>query len=178
LRPTPGVLAGVLGQINPTLWLNLRRSWEALNNRWQQQVLNYSRQNQFDLLKQLGVSQPDWTALGQLSAAVIASLGLFGAAWSLWQRHRPQDAWSRQRGQVLRELQALGLREAAPHQSPGAWAQLLQERFGEAAEPAARLLREQEAARYGRSASAQPPRWRERRRWLAAFRAACRPCRG
>ncbi|MCV2365291.1 DUF3488 and transglutaminase-like domain-containing protein [Paucibacter sp. DJ1R-11] len=177
LRPAPGVLAGALGQINPTLWLNLRRSWEALNNRWQQQVLNYSRQKQFDLLKQLGVSQPDWTALGQLSAAVIASLGLFGAAWSLWQRHRPQDAWSRQRGQVLRELQALGLREAAPHQSPGAWAQLLHARFGAAAEPAACLLREQEAARYGRSASTQAPGWRERRRWLAAFREACQPCR-
>ena len=178
LRPPPGLLANALGQINPTLWLNLRRGWELLNNRWQQQVLNYSRQNQFDLLKQLGVSQPDWAALGQLSAGVIAALGLLGAAWSLWQRHRPQDAWSRQRGQVLRELHALDLVEAAPHQAPGTWAQMLRARFGARAEPAAGLLLAQELARYGRGAEAQTAGWRERRRWLQAFRSACQQCRG
>jgi hypothetical protein len=184
LRPAPGVLAGAFegafGQINPQLWLSMRRGWEVLENRWQQSVLNYSRQSQFDLLKSAGFTAPDWSLLGQVSATLIALAALAGGAWSHW-RARPHDAWSRQRARILRELWGWGLSEAGAHQGPRRWAELLQTRHGEAAEPAAGMLLALEAARYGppspgHQRSALVKSW-ARRRWLRDFRAAGRMLR-
>ena len=173
LRPVSTGLAGALEGLNPNLWSGLRRGWESLNNRWQQLVLNYSRQNQFDLLKRMGFAQPDWLALGQLSAGLILLLALGGGAWTLWQA-RPHDAWSRQRGRLLQELQRMGV-AATASQGPGQWAQLLRERHGAAAEPAARLLLALERSRYAPEAAAL--NWQGRRRWLGEFRAAGRMLR-
>lgn len=148
LRPEPGVL----GQINPTLWRALRNGWETLNNRWQQLVLNYSRQNQFDLLKRLGFSQPDWTALGQALAGVILVLAMAGAAWVRWSS-RPHDAWSRQRARITALLRRAGV-ELAAHESPAAWARSLRRQHGQKAEPAAQWLERLERARYAPDAPA------------------------
>ena len=52
LAPQPGFVAGALDAMSPELFAQLRSAWEALNNRWNQWVLNYSRGQQFDLLKQ------------------------------------------------------------------------------------------------------------------------------
>lgn len=169
LRPAPGALA----RFGPSFWPSVRQGWEALNNRWQQLVLSYSRQSQFDLLKRLGFAAPDWAQLGQLSAGLIAALGLLGSAWTLL-RARPHDAWTRQRARVLRELRAWQV-EAAEHQAPSRWARLLLERHGARAEAAAGLLQELEQARY--RADAAPQGWRGRRRWWRAFRAAGRMLR-
>ncbi len=169
LRPAPSTLE----KLSPKLWTGIRQGWETVNNRWQQLVLNYSRQNQFDLMKRLGVAQPDWSTLGQVSAVVIALLTVAGGLWSLWQS-RPHDAWSRLRAALLRELQALGV-EAAAHQAPSRWAALLRVRYGGAAAEAAGLLESLEHARYGRNGDEAG--WRERRRWLKAFRAAGRMLR-
>ncbi|MFG6466649.1 transglutaminase TgpA family protein [Roseateles sp. BYS87W] len=162
LRPEPGVL----GQLNPTLWRALRQGWETVNNRWQQLVLNYSRQNQFDLLKQLGFSQPDWTALGQALAGVILAGALAGAGWIRWSS-QPHDAWSRQRARIQRLLLRAGVTVAA-HEGPAAWARALRQQHGQKAEPAAQWLEQLERARYARDT--QPPRW-------AAFRQAARMLR-
>jgi len=162
LRPAPGVI----GQFNPTLWRALRSGWETVNNRWQQLVLNYSRENQFDLLKRLGFERPDWTALGQALAGVILVLALAGAAWIRWSS-RPHDAWSRQRGRILALLTEAGV--ALPtHEGPAAWARALRARHGQRAEPAAQWLERLERARYAAD-SAEPP-WRE-------FRTAARMLR-
>lgn len=171
LRPAPSALE----QLSPALWTQLRQGWEILDNRWQQLVLNYSRQDQFDLLKRLGFSQPDWSALGQVGAGVIALLTLVGSAWTLRQA-RPHDAWSRQRAAVLRELRALGV-PAAAHQAPARWAALLDERFGARAAPAGSLLRSLELQRYAPAQATTAPGWRERRRWLREFRSVGRMLR-
>lgn len=162
LRPEPGVL----GQFNPTLWRAVRGSWETLNNRWQQLVLNYSRQNQFDLLKSLGFSQPDWTALGQAMAGVILVLALGGVGWIRWSS-RPHDAWTRQRARITAHLARAGVAVPA-HESPAAWAHRLRRQHGHKAEPAAQWLEALERSRY--AASAAVPVWRE-------FRAAARMLR-
>ncbi|MCV2358954.1 DUF3488 and transglutaminase-like domain-containing protein [Paucibacter sp. TC2R-5] len=199
LRPPPGVFAGAfqgaLGQISPQLWLSLRRGWEVLENRWQQGVLNYSRQSQFDLLKSAGFAAPDWTLLGQVSAGLIALATLLGTVWSHW-RARPHDEWRRQSGRILRELRRWGLDEAGLHQGPRRWAELLSQRHGAAADQAARMLLALEAARYGRRAEGRQADGRQaegrrpakladkmakawaRRRWLRDFRAAGRMLRG
>lgn len=162
LQPQPGVI----GQLNPTLWRALRNGWETVNNRWQQLVLNYSRQSQFDLLKKLGVQRPDWPALGQALAGVILLLALASAAWIRWSS-RPHDAWSRQRARIVALLARTGVALPA-HESPAAWARALRRQFGSKAEPAAQWLEKLERSRY--AADAMAPSWAE-------FRAATRMLR-
>jgi len=174
LRPPPGPLAGALGQVNPALWLQMRRAWETINNRWQQAVLGYSRSDQFDLLKRLGWSAPDWSALGQLSAGLIALIAAAGGLWASWQA-RPHDAWSRQRQWLMARLARLGI-AAQAHQGLRQWAELLMARHGSAAAPLAELLLELERSRY---AAAPAPalgllaRWR----WQREFTRAAAPLR-
>ena len=172
LRPQPGAY-NVLGQLSPALWRNLRGGWEALNNRWQQAVLNYSRQNQFDLLKSIGFSQPDWTALGQAMAGVIFAMSLVSLGWMRWSS-RPHDAWSRQRARVLTELRRLGL-PATEMQSPQAWAELANHRFGSQADALVDALQQLQRHRYAPPTGPQQPGWH--RRHLAQLRSACRTLR-
>ena len=58
LAPQPGFVAGTLDAMSPQLFARLRGSWEAINNRWNQWILNYSRGQQFDVLKQIGFASP------------------------------------------------------------------------------------------------------------------------
>ncbi|MDR7267885.1 transglutaminase-like putative cysteine protease/uncharacterized membrane protein YhaH (DUF805 family) [Pelomonas saccharophila] len=162
LRPQPGVI----GQINPTLWRAMRNGWETVNNRWQQLVLNYSRENQFDLLKKMGFERGDWTSLGQVLAGVILALAVAGAAWIRWSS-RPHDAWSRQRARIAALLARAGVSIPA-HESPAAWARALRRQHGQKAEPAAQWLEKLERSRYAPGAPA--PAWGE-------FRTAARMLR-
>ncbi|MDC8786985.1 transglutaminase family protein [Roseateles koreensis] len=176
LQAPMGALGSALGQLNPDLWQGLhalQQGWEAVNNRWQQQVLNYSRQSQFDLLRAVGVSAPDWLALGQVSAALIGLLTLAGGTWTLWHQ-RPHDAWSRQRAQIIKALRRCGV-AAQAHQGPRQWAALLQQAHGAAAGPAQHLLLELERSRYGAHALVQ--HWRARLRWRRAFWQSLAPLR-
>ncbi len=152
LQPQPGVI----GQFNPTLWRAMRNGWETINNRWQQLVLNYSRENQFDLLKKFGMEQPDWTSLGQAIAAVILALALASAAWIRWSA-RPHDAWSRQRARILALLARAGV-IAPVHESPAAWARALRRHHGQKADLAAQWLEQLERSRY---AAGPTPHWKE-----------------
>lgn len=180
LRPAPGALANALGGVGRTLLPLLREQWETLNNRWQQLVLNYSRSDQFDLLKTLGWSAPDWQALGELAAGLIALAASAASAWTVWQS-RPHDAWSTLRAAVLRELRRAGV-AAAAHQSPRQWAALLEARHGTRAAALSRLLLALEAARYARpdTRAASPLNaaglagWWARRRWRGELRRAGR----
>jgi transglutaminase-like putative cysteine protease len=181
----PGALAQALGGVGRTLWPLLREQWETLNHRWQELVLNYSRQQQFDLLKSLGWTTPDWRALGQLSAMLIALAVGLASAWMLWHA-RPREAWTWLRDRLLRDLHAMGLLDAAAHQSPGQWAALLQARHGARSEPLQALLLSLEAARYGRPeiraqlTLIQPglAGWLQGRRFLSHWRRARRAYAG
>ena len=163
LRPEPGVL----GQLNPTLWRAVRGGWETINNRWQQLVLNYSRQNQFDLLKRLGFEQPDWTGLGQALATVILVLALGGVGWIRWSS-RPHDAWSRLRERIQALLARHGTVLPA-HEGPAAWARRLRAQHGARAEAAAQWLERLEQSRYAAGAAA--PAWADLRAAARMLRA-------
>jgi hypothetical protein len=151
----------------------MRSGWETVNNRWQQLVLNYSRENQFDLLKKIGFERPDWTGLGQAIAGVILVFALSATAWIRWST-RPHDAWSRQRAAILAELRRLGL-DVNDAQSPLRWAAQARERFGPRADALAALLAALDARRYGPQAAAmrksEQRAWR--RAWQASLRTAC-----
>lgn len=166
LRPAPGALE----RFSPAVWPAVRGLWERMDNRWQQLILNYSRQDQFDLLKRMGVAQPDWIALGRAGALVIGVIALGSAGLIVWQR-RPHDAWSRQRAAVLSMLRGLGLPSAA-HESPLRWAEQVRQHFGTPGHELAALLMSLEQSRY--APEAPPWGWRESVAWRHRLRVAGR----
>ena len=132
--------------VNPELWRRLRNQWEALNNAWNQWVLNYSRGRQLDLLKQLGFRSPSWQDLSLLLIGLIVAAATAGAAWAWWERQR-QDPWVRAYHQMQAHLAAAGVR-SGPHVPPGTLARLVVQRYGAQAEAVAQLLHRMEALRY------------------------------
>ena len=94
LQAPQGAVATAMVQLNPALLAQLRATWEAANNRWNQWVLNYTQDRQFELLGKLGFQSPSWTDLGAVVAGLIATVGLLGAAWSWWDRQQ-HDPWLR-----------------------------------------------------------------------------------
>jgi hypothetical protein len=140
------------------LQAQLRAGWEALNNRWNQWVLNYSRTQQFDLLQSLGIRSPDWQSLGLVLLGLLVSGALAGAAWALWDRHR-QDPWLRLQSQVRDALAPLGV-QALPHDPPRRLAARVRERLGDRSDLLAYELDALDRARYGPKARRKPdPSW-------------------
>ena len=58
--------------------LQLRAVWDAVNNTWNQKMLNYTQAKQLDLLKNLGFSSPSWADLSYVLIAIIVSCQLTG----------------------------------------------------------------------------------------------------
>jgi protein-glutamine gamma-glutamyltransferase len=154
LQPPPGVVAGALGTVSPALLARLRDGWEAINNRWNQWVLNYSRGQQFDLLERLGWRSPSWEDLALLLTAALSSLALAGAAWAWWDRHRV-DPWTRQRAALLVALGRLGI-TAGLSDPPRALARKVRAHCGGEGEALAQLLERLEQQRFGREARRVP----------------------
>jgi len=158
LEPQPGLVAGALRTVSPELMLQLRASWEALNNSWNQWVLNYSRAQQFDLLQRLGFHSPDWYTLGLIVLGLAVAAALSGVAWALWDRYR-QDPWQRLQTRVRDVLAPLGV-QARLHDTPRRLAQMVRDRLGERSDLLAYELDALDRARYGRDARRRPdPAW-------------------
>lgn len=117
LTPPRGAIANaILGSVNPALAINLRAAWDAVNNRWNQWVLNYTQTKQLDLLKNIGFNEPNWQDLIYVLCALVIAASLGGAAWSAWERHQ-QDPWLRLLQQALARLRAAGIR-LTPNSTP------------------------------------------------------------
>jgi len=164
LVANPGVLRGAVDALDPALWRRLRELSERIDLRWQQWVLGYERQQQFQLLEKLGFSAPDWHTLGHVAAGLMAALALM--AW-IWQRlqGRPRNPWQRRLEQVHLLLGRAGW-QLPRHAAPLRWAEALRE--AHAPEPVVHALLVLEQWRYGPEADATTgwrARWREARRW-------------
>ena len=146
LAPPAGVFASVIDSVSPTLAQNLRALWDAVNNRWNQWVLNYTQSRQFELLRNLGFNAPSREDLGYLLIALVVAASLAAAAWSWWDQ-RQHDPWLRTLERVRGRLRALGLPLAASA-PPRTIAAAASQRFGNAAAPLADWLLRLEALRY------------------------------
>lgn len=152
LRPTPGPVAAALDAIAPRFAVvNLRLMWEALNNRWNQWVLNYTQSRQLDLLRSLGFQSPSWQHLGYLLAGTVTLASLLGAAVSLWQRRRV-DPWLALLAEARTALARRGVAVSA-QATPRELAQAARQRWGSAAQALCDWLMRLEALRYAGSAS-------------------------
>ena len=171
-RRSPGFVAGALDAMSPELFASLRSGWEAINNRWNQWVLNY-------------IARPA-ARPAEAPRLRLAELGRPGAAadrraerrWRSPARPGPGGTGTASiRGCASssgckRALRALGV-AAAPHDAPRALAARVRERLG-AARRAARgaLLDALELQRYSRARGE-----RARRRADARFAAEARRLR-
>jgi transglutaminase-like putative cysteine protease len=110
-------IAQALGAVSPQFTLNLRASWEAMNNRWNQWVLNYTQAKQLNLLRNIGFESPGWEDLSTVLIGIIVAVSLCGAVWTLWER-RQRDPWLRLLHDATHQLRRAGLGLAAlPAQS-------------------------------------------------------------
>lgn len=150
----PGLMAGALNSVNPEILASLRDGWEAMNNRWNQWVLSYSRGSQFDLLQRIGFSAPGWEDLAMLLIGAFGVLTLTGAAWAWWDRHHT-DPWVRQLDRLRAELERMDIRAAA-HEPPRTLAQRVRGQLGESGEPLAAVLDRIDEQRYGRGGATHP----------------------
>ena len=116
LQSPPGLIGGaLLGTVNPAFALQVRAMWDAMNNGWNQWVLNYTEGKQLNLLSQLGFESPSWEDLIYVLAALLASASLAGVGWTVWQRQR-HDPWLRLLSEAEFRLAAMGIK--LPAQCP------------------------------------------------------------
>ena len=148
LQAPRGVIASAFGSVSPNLAAGLRSAWEALNNSWNQWVLNYTQSKQLDMLKNLGFTTPSWEDLSYVLLALVVALALTGAAWTLWER-RQHDPWLRLLMRVRKRLAHAGI-ELPPTTPPRQIATVVTQRFGEPGRAMADWLLKLENQRYAR----------------------------
>lgn len=170
LAPAPGLVAGALGTMDPELLASLRARWEAVNNRWNQWVLNYSRQQQFNLLQHIGFEAPDWNDLTTVLIGLLSAMAAAGAGWAWWDRHR-QDPWQRLSRRVAERLAALGV-AVEPHHPPRERAARVRAALGPRGEALAQELEALDRLRYGGDGRRAVDRG-----WWPRFAAAARGAR-
>jgi len=164
LPMTPSMLGSAVETlISPDFAQYLRALWEAVDNGWNQWVLNYTQERQLNLLQSLGLKSTHWHTLVQL---LCAALGLYLTGWlALSLRRKGTDPWQQVLMRATQTLMEVGL-HFPPHTSPRRMAQHIRERLGEPGQAAAQWMLRYEAARYGSQQNTTPRQmWRE---WLRA----------
>jgi protein-glutamine gamma-glutamyltransferase len=111
-----GALTGVFGAVNPSLLANLRATWEAVNNGWNQWVLNYTQTKQLNLLKDIGFESPTWEDLFYVLLGILVFVSVCGALWTLWEKSR-HDPWLRLLWRARKRLTRAGM-TLAPNTPP------------------------------------------------------------
>ncbi|WP_427911569.1 transglutaminaseTgpA domain-containing protein [Ramlibacter sp. MMS24-I3-19] len=155
LRAPQGAFASAFATMSPGLLVNFRQGWDAVNNRWNQWILNYTQSRQLDLLRNVGFRSPDWADLALVLIGLLVAVTLCGIAWAKWDRQR-QDPWLRLLARVRARLVQAGVPLAATS-GPRQMAQAVTDRFGASAQPLADWLLRLEAQRYARHAPAPLP---------------------
>ncbi|WP_213953561.1 DUF3488 and transglutaminase-like domain-containing protein [Variovorax sp. dw_954] len=165
LAQQPGFFAGAIGTMSPTLVQNIRAAWEAMNNGWNQWVLNYTQSRQLALLKNIGFDAPSLQDLATVLIWLLVIVSIAGAGWTLWERSQ-HDPWLRLLGKARARLRKAGLDlpDATP---PRQMAARVSERFGPAGQAVRDWLLRLEAQRYAKTPITELSRLRAEFRQLA-----------
>jgi transglutaminase-like putative cysteine protease len=146
LAAPQGIVGQTLGNLNPNLSAQLRAAWEAVNNRWNQWVLNYTQGRQLDLLKNIGFESPSWEDLSYVLIAIVVAASGGGAVWAWWERTQ-HDPWLRLLDRARRRLGRAGLASHAAS-SPRQLAQQVLAQRGSDGQDIHDWLMQLEAQRY------------------------------
>ncbi|MEX8194556.1 transglutaminaseTgpA domain-containing protein [Comamonas guangdongensis] len=171
--PRGAIAAAMVTMVDASTLQQLRAVWEAVNNRWNQWVINYTQSRQLNLLQGLGFESPSWTDLLRLLAASLSALALLWLAWSRATRPR-LDGWSQLMHEARQRLQRAGI-ESGPSVPARGLAQAVQHRWEGAAAPLAKNLSgwllDMERLRYAAPSSSAAPELKPlRERWRALKR--------
>lgn len=98
------------------IWQNIRNNWDALDNAWNQWVLAYGPELQKDVLRSLGMTNPNWQNMALWLAYGFVLLSLLFSAYLLYQRPR-QTPVARLYQQFCLKAERAGIRREV-HQGP------------------------------------------------------------
>lgn len=112
---------------------NLRNSWDAINNQWNQWVLGYTQTRQRDLLHRIGIDYHDWRGLAVWLAGAIGAAILAIGLWVLNQQRNHTDAARRLYDRFCRKLARAGLQRRS-YEGPRDYARRASQRFSAQAE--------------------------------------------
>ncbi|MDB5796913.1 MAG: hypothetical protein JWP36_815 [Paucimonas sp.] len=103
---------------------NMRMNWDAINNRWNQMVLDYSATRQRNLLESLGFRDPGWRTLAALSIACF-SLVMVAMGLPLLRNRRRRDRLEALYDRFCQSLSRQGMPREL-HEGPRGWRNRLQ----------------------------------------------------
>ena len=113
LQAPRGAIASAVGTfVNISTMEQLRAVWEAVNNRWNQWVINYTQSRQLNLLQNLGFESPSWTDLLRLLTASLSALALLWLGWARLTRPKI-DEWTQLMQEARERLQRHGIASSA-----------------------------------------------------------------
>ena len=153
LQAPQNVVGQALRNLNPAFSLQLRATWEAVNNSWNQWVLNYTQGKQLNLLKNIGFTSPSWHDLTYVLIGIVVTVSLLGAGWSIWDRTQ-HDPWLRLLARARKKLAQAGMHTSAAT-SPRQLATLLKTRHPGQHDALQRWLVQLEAQRYATADQSQ-----------------------
>jgi hypothetical protein len=137
----------------------LALQWSAINNVWNQNVLNYSQNQQFNFLKKLGFSQPSWQDLSFVVSALILIALIGFTIFHYWQG-KQHDPWLKMLEKSRRFTRLAGLQSSAESSqttTPRALALLWQQHYKNQPRPEIKAIIEflmaLEQQRYGVASS-------------------------
>ena len=113
-RFAPPLITRLAGDWGAKWAARARMNWEAVTNKWNQWVLNYTPDRQRETLEQIGMKTPTWQ---EMVVAMTLGLGLVSLAVALWllRVRREQDPVQRAWLRFCRRLARQGLARA-PHE--------------------------------------------------------------
>ena len=114
----------MLGPRDATALRWLRNVGDAVDQSWNDWVLEYGQTRQRRLLRELGLGSTDPARLGGDAALSLGLLLSLGGAWLLWRGRSRRDPWQRAYALLCARLRRAGVR-ARPTQDPAALAREL-----------------------------------------------------
>lgn len=137
-------------------WLaDVRQTWDAANDWWNERVVHFDFRTQIDLLRWLGFDAPDWRILGYLLAAGLIAW-LIVIAWHVGRtsRRTPADRLARAYEKLCSKLASAGA-PREPHEGPLAYAIAIATRRPDLSVSASGLLMSYADLRYGNEVNEQ-----------------------
>ena len=129
----------------------MRAVWEAVNNSWNQWVLNYTQREQMDMLGKLGLSNPNWMDLVRILGILVMSAAIIAAIALQYQRRRT-DPWLALLAKVRQRMAKAGI--ASPDSAtPRSLARAVRQHAPDQARPFADWLQAMERIRYAAPAA-------------------------
>jgi protein-glutamine gamma-glutamyltransferase len=109
-----------------SIWTDVRMRFDALNNSWNQWVLNYNQGTQINFMRKLGFSEVDWSSMAIVLFS--AGAGIMGIMALVMLRNRPKvSPLDRLYLRLCQRLESKAKHLArAPHESASAYSQRLE----------------------------------------------------